>query len=429
MRLAFRTFGCKANATDTDALHLEAIRRGHVVVGEKDPADALVINTCTVTAAADKEARQELLRYKRKNPDTLIGVLGCYAQVAKEELLALPEVDVVMGTAEKVKIIDSLEQCHSGHEIQRDQVINPTGFLLENFPGSRLARAPIKIQDGCNFKCSFCIIPRARGRSRSLPIETVLKQIDQAEEQGFEEVVLTGIHIAHYGWDQNTDLLKLLKAIFKKTTGPRIRLSTLDPFELPDELISWLGKDGKEPRLCPHFHIALQSGSDRILKGMRRIYAAHEFYEVNEKIRKQNPRTFIGVDVIVGFPGETEEDFEQTVQLLEKSFWAKLHVFPYSERKETGAADLPNKIDTATIAVRSERLRKMSDERLKAFTQKATGQKFEVVLEKISSKHPNHWLGHTENYLPVLMQTSIGKAKGRIPFLATHQLGERLVGV
>lgn len=401
MKIAFKTFGCKANSLDTDALFHEAIRRGHQIVDESAVADAYVINSCTVTSAADRDARNQVLRYKRRNPQALVGVVGCYAQVAKEELLNIQQVDFVVGTAEKARILDHFHSAWNDERVQRDQVEPAKGFLPEHFPGSRYARAVIKAQDGCNFSCAFCIIPKARGRSRSLPLETVLNQIDEAYAEGFEEVVLTGIHLAHYGWDVGTDLMALLRAIFAKPQGPRLRISTLDPFEIPDELVAMVGQ---EPRLCPHLHIAIQSGSDRVLAGMRRIYKAHEFVTVTNKIKAQAPHTFIGVDVIVGFPGEGDEEFEETVKSLEASFWTKLHVFPFSVREGTRAAELSGKVSPAVISERSARLRALSDARHEAFLAAQVGLERDVLFETESKKHPGFWLGHTENYLPTISE-------------------------
>jgi len=220
MRIAFKTFGCRANSNDTDSLYLEAIRRGFTPVTETEAADAYVINTCTVTENADRDARHQANRFKRQNQGALVALIGCYAQVAKNELVHLPEVDFLVGTANKFKTLDYFEEAFRGGKIEKDQVDLAKGFLPEFFPGSRNARATIKIQDGCNYKCSFCIIPEARGRSRSLPLETVLNQVKRAHEEGFREVVLTGIHLAHYGWDQGTDLASLLSEIFKIPEGP-----------------------------------------------------------------------------------------------------------------------------------------------------------------------------------------------------------------
>lgn len=405
LRIAFKTFGCRANSVDTDVLFLEAKKRGYHLVNETDIADAYVINTCTVTDQADREARRQINRFKRRNPNALIGVVGCYAQVAKDELLRISAADFVVGTGDKIRILDLIDR---GGDLQRDQVQANTGFLVEEFRGSRNARANIKIQDGCNFKCSFCIIPQARGKSRSLPLDVVLKQINDAYEQGFNEIILTGIHLAHYGWDQETNLLELLKATLKKDRGPRIRLSTLDPFEIPDDLISMLGN---EERLCPHFHIALQSGSDRILAGMRRIYKAEKFIGVTQRIAKQKWDTFIGVDVIVGFPGEGDAEFQRTVSCLQKSPWAKLHVFPFSERRATVAERLEGKIDRAEIDNRARKLLELSTRRYLAFLENNIGTERDVLLEQRSSKRTNVWLGHTENYLPTFSEWGEGAGK------------------
>ncbi len=424
MRIAFKTFGCKANSLDTDSLFAEATARGHSIVDESAPADAYIINSCTVTHAADRDARLSALRFKRHNPEGLVGVVGCYGQVGKEEILEIGEVDVVLGTANKTRVFDYLEQARVGEAPARDQVEKAAGFLPSEFPGSRNSRASVKIQDGCNFKCSFCIIPEARGRSRSLDLDTVTRQVKEAYAQGFQEVVLTGIHLAHYGWDKGTDLMKLLERLLAEPQGPRIRLSTLDPFELPDSLIALVAR---EKRLCPHFHIALQSGSDEVLKGMRRIYKAQEFIDVTQKIKAVAPYTFIGVDVIVGFPGETPEAFQQTVDVLEKSFWTKLHVFPFSARRGTRAETLPDPVDAADKAERSRILREMSDRRLQAFLESQVGTVHEVILEKPSEKFPGLWQGHTANYLATLSEPGRGENKGIVQSKVTGVRGERIL--
>jgi threonylcarbamoyladenosine tRNA methylthiotransferase MtaB len=425
MKIAFKTFGCKANSVDTDSLYFEARRRGFDIVDEAEVADAYVINSCTVTGAADRDARYYASRYKRQNPNALVGVIGCYAQVAKDELLALEEVDFVLGTADKGRILEHFGRAWAAEAVARDQVQPTLGYLPEAFPGSRHSRASVKIQDGCNFSCSFCIIPQARGRSRSLAESAVLAQIDEAYAQGFREVILTGIHIAHYGWDRGTDLLSLLRRIFERARGPRIRVSTLDPFEVPDELIAMLGQ---EQRLCPHFHIALQSGSDTVLKGMRRIYKAAEFIEVTGKIGARNPDTFIGVDVIAGFHGEGEAEFRQTLDCLEKSYWTKLHVFPFSVRRGTRAESLPEGVPGEAIAERSRVLRELSEARYAAFLRSQLGKPRDVLLERPWPRESGVWQGHTENYLPTLsrVEPSEGIAKAIVRSEITALAGEKV---
>lgn len=398
-RLAIKTFGCKANSVDTDYIQQAAQAQGFVVVDEEQSADAYLINSCTVTSHADRDARAQVSRFKRQNPQAVVGVIGCYAQIGKEELLALPDVDVVMGTSDKLAILNQLRARINGKQVARDQVSPTAGFLPEAFQGSRYARATLKIQDGCNFSCSFCIIPKARGRSRSLRLGNVLDQIDQAYAQGFQEVILTGIHLAHYGWDLGSDLMTLLKKATSKAQGPRLRVSTLDPFEISDEFIALLAST---PRICRHLHIALQSGSDPVLAKMRRIYKAEEFAVVTEKLMRAVPDLFIGVDVIVGFPGETDEEFEVTRRFLERTAWTKLHVFSYSERPDTRAALSDEKVPAFKITERSEILRRLSDERYEAFLQSQVGTVQDVVFERPSRKEGSRWLGHTGNYLPTL---------------------------
>ena len=411
MKIAIKTFGCKANFVDTDGLHGEIQRLGMTIANERETADAYLINSCTVTRDADRDARLQAIRYKRENPNAIVGVIGCYAQVAKEELLQVPEVDFVLGTAEKLRAIELIDQVLQGRTIQRDQVKEASGFLSKDFRGSQRSRPSLKIQDGCNFSCTFCIIPKARGRSRSLEDKNVLELLDQAQAQGFEEVTLTGIHLAHFGWDRGSDLMTLIKEIVKRNSGPRVRLSTLDPFEIPDELISIVANS---PVFCPHYHIALQSGSDSVLKRMRRIYKAIEFVQVTNKIGRANPNTFIGVDVIVGFPGETDEEFQQTIECLENSYWTKLHVFPYSVREGTPAEEMPHKVDPTVIARRSQILREMSDLRNETFMKNQVGREVDVVIEKLSPKHLGYWKGHTENYLSTYSLAPLRGSKQRV---------------
>lgn len=404
-KIAFKTFGCRANSLDTDALTAEAVRRGYQIVDEDEAADAYVINSCTVTNAADRETRVFAQRFKNKNPQASVAVVGCYAQVSKEELEAQPAVDFILGTANKLQLFDLMES-PGQVDGNRDFVVPASGFLPEHFPGSRNARANIKIQDGCNFSCSYCIIPKARGRSHSLKKEVVLSQVQEARDQGFEEVVLTGIHLAHYGWDKGTNLLSLVQDILAMPDGPRLRLSTLDPFEIPEELIELVGT---HPKLCPYFHIALQSGSDPILKSMRRIYRAEEFVKITNRLKAKHPSVFIGVDVIVGFPGETDEDFARTVECLEKSHWTKLHVFPFSLRRGTKAEELTGAVPVAMSQARSKQLREWSDSRYQAFLQSQVGTRQKVLLEKRSSKRPQFWQGHTANYVPTLLEEGPGQ--------------------
>ena len=423
MRIAFKTFGCKANSLDTDALLREATLRGHEIVPEGESADAFVINSCTVTHAADRDARLSAMKFKRHNPHGLVGVVGCYGQVGKEELLGVDAVDVVIGTANKQRVFEHFETAAREPEFTRDQVEKTAGYLPEAFPGSRNARASIKVQDGCNFKCSFCIIPEARGRSRSLELEQVVAQVQSAYAMGFQEVVLTGIHLAHYGWDKGTDLQALLQRLLAEPQGPRIRLSTLDPFEIPDALIALMAN---QKRLCPHYHIALQSGSDEVLKGMRRIYKAQEFIDVTRKIQAVAPHTFIGVDVIVGFPGETEEEFQRTLDCLEKSYWTKLHVFPFSVRRGTRAETLPNPVPEAVKVERSRILRELSDTQLRAFLDSQVGTLQEVILEK-PARAAGLWQGHTANYCATLSEPGEHGEKQRVLSQVIGVRGERLV--
>lgn len=399
MKLAFKTFGCRANSVDTDILWAEASKRGFEIVPEDTDADAYIINSCTVTETADKSARYQIRKYKNSNPKAVVGIIGCYAQVASEEICKTTDADFVVGTANKSQILNLIQSALANNEFaQRNQVEKTSGFLTPEFHGTRLARASLKIQDGCNFSCTFCIIPEARGRSRSLPLETVVDQAKQAYSQGFEEIVLTGIHIAHYGWDHNTDLTSLVRKLLE-LDGPRIRLSTLDPFEVPDELLALMSQSKK---FCPYFHIALQSGDDSILKAMKRIYRADEFDDCIERIKRANKDSYINVDIIAGFPRETDAHFQNTVDRLNRTDWTKLHVFPYSERRGTTAALLDSKVPAEVISQRVQALLQLSEQRLVSYMNQQIGKTVEVVLEK--KKRDGSWSGHSENYLPVRVE-------------------------
>ena len=416
MRIAFKNFGCRANSFETDALYLEAIRRNMVVVSDREVADAYVINSCTVTENADRDARNQVYRFRRTNPFAQIAVIGCYAQVAKEDLLQIDGVNYVVGTADKVRVLDLLTRSQP-----RDQVGSPTGYLPLDFPGSRHARASIKIQDGCNYRCSYCAIPLARGRSRSLPPQIVEQQVLQAAERGFTEVVLTGIHIAHYGWDHDCDLRRLVERLLSVPGAPRIRVSTLDPFEIPDGLLDLMAGHDK---FCPYLHIALQSGDDAVLSRMRRLYRAQEFAEVTEQAFLKVPDIFVGVDVIVGFPGETEASFKSTGSFLAGTQWSKLHVFSFSQRRETEAERLQGKVSAGVIAGRSKALREVSSVRFQAFLSRQVGTRRELLLEKPLKNRSGYWQGHTENFVPAVAQIPQGKAKQIVSVEVTGTSGE-----
>lgn len=411
MRVAFKNFGCRTNVYETDVLTIEALRRGFEVVTETEKADFYVINSCTVTSNADRDARRQVQQFKRVNPSARVAVIGCYAQVARKELLNNSAVDYVVGTADKLRVLDLITQ-----EVDRDQVANATGFLPEHFVGSRHSRANIKVQDGCNYRCAFCTIPRARGRSRSLPPVLVEGQVREAGRLGFEEVVLTGIHLAHYGWEHNCDLKDLIERLICIPDVPRIRLSTLDPFEIPAGLLDLMTTSSK---ICPFLHIALQSGDDRILQRMRRLYEVQEFSDVTAQIAARMPSAFIGVDVIVGFPGEDASAFERTCDFLKSTAWSRLHVFSFSERRGTEAAMLDGKVDGKEISMRSRCLREMSDERYARFLKSQVGHIRQLLLERPVKQKEGTWTGHTENYIPVEVKWHDAEARKIVPVKLT----------
>jgi threonylcarbamoyladenosine tRNA methylthiotransferase MtaB len=317
-KVAITTLGCKVNQYESSALAGEFAKRGYEVVPFSVPADIYVINTCTVTGRSDYQARQLIRRAFRRNPRAIIVATGCYAQVAPEEMASMPEVALVAGSAEKMTLPSRIEAIVSGDcQVQVGDIAQAREMDFHAapfFPGH--TRAFLKVQDGCDACCSYCIVPRARGRSRSLPVPDVLDEIRRLGRSGYQEVVLTGIHLGAYGKDLTppVDLLDILKAVEKEAPVARLRLSSLEPAEISDELIEFTGTSRI---VCPHFHVPLQSGDDAVLAAMKRTYDGRFFGELIDKIRVKLPRAAIGVDVMTGFPGEDEAAFQNTFDLIE----------------------------------------------------------------------------------------------------------------
>ena len=397
-RVAFYTFGCKLNQTETSFLENEFSKRGFKSVGFDEPADYVVINTCTVTGRTDYKCRQLIRRASKISPDATIAVVGCYAQMAPEKLKSLPGVKLVLGADKKFDIFDYL----TGHETSNGviEVQGDNKAFIDSTPDlfSGHTRAFLKIQDGCNSYCSYCIVPYARGRSRSDHPENVLKNAKKLVANGYQEIVLTGVHIGKYGHDLHprTSLFKLLEEILKIPGIGRIRLSSLEPTEIDDELISFIA--GTE-KICPHFHVPLQSGDNEILKKMRRHYSVTDFAEIIEKISNKIPHVGLGSDVIVGFPGETDRHFENTKKLIQELPFTYLHVFSFSERVGTDACKMPGKVDSKIKKERSSKIIEIGKQKKTAFYQQAIGNTYHVLFE---DDVEGEWMyGFTENYVRV----------------------------
>ena len=393
--------GCKVNQYETNAMMQKMIEAGYKVVDFETKADIYIINTCTVTNMADKKSRQMLRRVKEINPDAILVAVGCYAQVAKEKLEQIPEIDLILGINEKNDIVKYVEQASKNTYVS--DVLHQTEFLdFGDVTYTEKTRAVIKVQDGCNQFCSYCIIPYARGRIRSRKPESVIKEITDVAKEGIKEVVITGIHIASYGKDFNTEyrLIDLLEEIQKVNGIQRIRLGSLEPTLITEEFVTRLKKLSK---ICDHFHLSLQSGCDETLKRMNRKYTTDQFRHVVELLRNAYPEVHLTTDVIVGFPGETEEEFNKTYEFLKEIKFYKMHVFKYSPRSGTVAAKMPNQIDGNIKEERSNKLIELSDENEKEYNQKYIGKEVEVLLEE---REGEYLKGHTTNYMVVKMKTN-----------------------
>ncbi len=401
-----QTLGCKINQYDTNAMVSFLRRQGHQVVNGSSEADVIVINTCTVTGRTDYKGRQLVRKSIQQNPSAVIIVTGCYAEVQAERLAAIPGVDYVLGNAQKKEIALWVSES----EKQKTAVVR-TGEISEartlgqepKEVHSGTTRAFLKIQDGCDHACSYCIIPRARGRSRSLPQARVREKIDLLGEQGFQEVVLCGIHLGMYGQDLRPaeSLLDLLEDLEGRTRIPRIRISSIEPNELTDGLLDLFAGS---LRLCPHFHLPLQSGDPEVLDAMNRPYGPEHFVSLVERIHDRMDDAAIGVDVIAGFPGEAEEAFRNTLRLLEGLPVAYLHVFPYSRRPGTAAAGFPDPVAPDRIRRRAAGLRKMGMKKRTHFYGRHLHQEREVLVETKRDPRTGMLKGVTRNYIPVLFE-------------------------
>lgn len=398
-RVALHTLGCKLNYAETSAIGKQFLDRGYQVVDLGEPAEVCVINTCSVTARANRECRQIIRRALRTANNPVVVVTGCYAQLEPEEVASIDGVDLVFGSREKNKIfehISTFEKIASPRIFVSD-ISNADDFgpAWSTEAGSR-TRAYLKVQDGCDYNCSFCTIPLARGKSRSLPPETVVAEAEGLVRQGFREIVLTGVNVGDYGRKAGSRLLDLLHALSGVEGLARLRISSIEPNLLTDEIIRFVAD---HPMMCKHFHIPLQSGSDRVLQAMRRRYTTGHYAALISKVRERVPDCGIGVDVIVGFPGETDEQFEETYRFLNGLPVSYLHVFTYSERPNTPAATFAHPVPAAKRAKRNEMMRNLSVKKREAFYRSMVGRKVTVLTE--TDVDGDRRFGFTDNYVRV----------------------------
>lgn len=407
-KAALHNLGCKVNAYETEAMQHLLEEAGYEIVPFTQKADVYVINTCSVTNMADRKSRQMLHKAKKNNPDSIVVSAGCYVQTSEKEVLNDLSVDIVIGNDRKHDLVRLLEEYSLDSVNDTVDDINDGKHDFEELfidQTKEHTRAFIKVQDGCNQFCSYCIIPYARGRVRSRRFENVIAEVERLAANGFKEVVLTGIHLSSYGVDfeEATGLLELIQAVNAVKGIERIRLGSLEPKIVTEHFASELSKLDK---ICPHFHLSLQSGCDATLKRMNRKYTTKEYERGCELLRKYFVHPAITTDVIVGFPGETEEEFEQTKAYLEHIHFYEMHIFKYSKRKGTRAAVMPDQIDEQIKAVRSEKLIALGHDMSKEFRKFYIGKNEEVLFEeKAVIGDKEYFVGYTKEYVKVAKKT------------------------
>ena len=404
-RAASYALGCKVNQYESEAIAELFAEKGYEVVGIDEAADVYVINTCTVTNFGDKKSRQLIRKVKRQNENAVVAVVGCYAQTAPKEIMAVEGVNLVIGTKDRGKIVEMVEQYDPKQGVENHVTDIMKERLFEPLSIQKLTnrtRAYLKIQDGCSQYCSYCIIPFARGPIRSRDPQDVLVEVRQLAKNGFQEIVLAGIHVASYGKDRtDTSLLEVLRLVHEVDGIKRIRFSSIEPNVVTEEFAKAMAELTK---VCHHFHLSLQSGCDRTLKEMNRKYDTQKYREAVTLLRKYLPDVAITTDIIVGFPGETEEDFQASYAFAKEMEFAKIHVFPYSPKKGTPAAERKDQLQNNVKTERSHSLLALSEEMSQSFLKQYIGEAVEVLFEK--STEDGVYEGHTSNYMKVLAKGS-----------------------
>lgn len=387
--------GCKANQFESAIIEEDLIKNGLEKVKDVKDADFYILNSCSVTHKSDNEAMYLLRAAKHKNPNVVTIATGCMAQIEKEELLNNDFIDYVVGNDEKLHLYEII---NSGTKFLAKDILKLTEFSKVELIDTTKTRASLKIQDGCDNRCTYCIIWKARGKSRSADSDFIVEQINNFSKHGFKEVMLTGIHIGQWGKEFGLTLLDLLKEIEKRTTIERYRLGSLNPTEITDELLDFLSKSDK---FCPHFHLSLQSANDKTLRSMNRFYKTEDYLAQIDKINDIFELPFLGSDIIAGFAGETDEDFEISRENLSKSGLTQIHTFPYSIRKGTIGASMPNQNSDEVKNRRATIIKEISKQKFKEFVNKNLGRVCEVLIEKHPDKHSGNLKGMTRNYLTV----------------------------
>ena len=419
--------GCKVNQYESEAIAELFAEKGYEIVGIDEEADVYVINTCTVTNFGDKKSRQLIRKVKRQNENAIVAVVGCYAQTAPKELMEIAGVNLVIGTKDRAQIVEMVEQYDRANgvenhvsDIMKERVFEPLSIQkLAN-----RTRAYLKIQDGCSQYCSYCIIPYARGPIRSREPQEVVAEVKRLAENGFKEVVLTGIHVASYGKDRrDTSLLDILKQVHEVEGIERIRFSSIEPNVVTEEFAQTMAT---LPKVCDHFHLSLQSGCDKTLKEMNRKYDTEKYRQAAATLRKYLPKVALTTDIIVGFPGETEEDFRESYAFAEEIGFAKIHVFPYSPKRGTPAAARKDQLLNAVKAERSHTLIQLSDKMAAEFLADAVGTDAEVLYERAVGD--GIYEGHTTNYMKAHGRSEVDLTNRICKTHITRAEGEMLFG-
>lgn len=430
MKVAFTTLGCRVNQYESEAMIEKFIRDGYEVTEFDSFSNVYVINTCTVTNMGDKKSRQMISRARRQNPEAIIAVVGCYSQIAPEEVSKIEGVDVVLGTRNKGEIVYWVNRARE----EQNQVIEVSDVLknkefeelnIEEYQDK--TRAFLKIQDGCNRFCSYCLIPFARGAVCSKAPERIMEEVNELARNGFKEIILSGIHTASYGvdLDGNYTLVDILEKIDKVDGIERIRIGSIDPTFFSEGVIERIISLKK---LCPHFHLSLQSGSNDTLKRMNRHYTTEDYSKVVKDLRDNIPDVSITTDVIVGFPGETDNEFDETYNFLKGIKLSKMHIFKYSPRKGTKAAEMKNQVDGNIKDQRSEILIKLSNDLEKEFMSKFIGREMNVLYEESFGNEENKYTGYTPNYIKVVAENNENISGNILPSKLNEVKEEYLMG-
>ncbi|HBF37486.1 MAG TPA: tRNA (N(6)-L-threonylcarbamoyladenosine(37)-C(2))-methylthiotransferase MtaB [Firmicutes bacterium] len=425
MKIAFHTLGCKVNQNDSQAM-AELFRGcGHEIVPFEEGADVYIINTCAVTKVSEQKSRQIIRKGMDLNPKALVVVTGCYAQTSPQEIVGLKGVHLVVGLADRPRLAELVgEYFENGHnQVHVTAIDAVTGWHdLPVFDPQDRTRATLKIEDGCNEFCSYCIVPYARGRVRSMPIRQVIDSFTVLVGKGFREIVLTGIHLGHYGKDLNSQLDDLLEQLLKIAGDYRIRLGSLEPKDVTDELLNLIGS---EERICQHLHIPLQSGSDRILQKMGRNYDLSYYSDLIRRARKVNPLMSIGTDLIVGFPGESDLDFEDTCRFVESQQFSKVHVFRFSPRSGTPAATMPDQVFKKIKEERSQRIQQIAFDSAFFYARFFMGKDVKVLFEE---KTAEGWSGLSGEYLRVIAHSDLDLKNRMQTVRIDEQKNDHLLG-